>query len=109
MVYLFSSISLNVLPIKNLFKIGYETSVCSSPAEVTEIEPCHKQSQVLPSSNALILLIHTSDIPGDQGVTVSGTHGAGVSTPPAAAVAAITAGLVSEEQVPKDIILTSGI
>lgn len=42
----------------------------------------------------------TVGAPGAQGATVSGTHGMGVSTPRAAAVAAATVGLAGFEHIP---------
>src|SRR4051794_19947205 len=46
--------------------------------------------------------------PGSQGPTVTGTHGIGVSTPRAAAVAAATIGLASEVHIPNGRMLTIG-
>jgi len=72
------------------------------------METPHIQLQVLLSSNAVNLPIHTSATPGDQGETVAGTQGIGVNTPIAALVAAATVGLDGDEQVPNDIIFTNG-
>lgn len=47
-------------------------------------------------------------VPGTQGPAGTGTHGMGVSTPRAAAVAAATAGLASEVQAPNGQTLTIG-
>ena len=47
--------------------------------------------------------------PGDQGATVFGTQGMGVSTPDAAAVAAATIGLVCVVHIPKVEILITGL
>jgi len=46
------------------------------------------------------LLIVTVGLPGVHGV-VAGTHGIGVNTPSAAAVALATVGLASDEHMPK--------
>ncbi len=46
--------------------------------------------------------------PGDQGATMTGTQGMGVSTPCAAAVAADTVGLASDVQLPKGMMLDMG-
>ena len=46
--------------------------------------------------------------PGTQGEVVAGTQGTGVSTPMAAAVALITAGLVGDLQSPNETMLTWG-
>ena len=46
-------------------------------------------------------LINTVGLPGAHGATVTGTQGAEVNTPDAAAVAATTAGLVVELHIPK--------
>lgn len=46
--------------------------------------------------------------PGAQGVVVAGTHGAGVKTPIAAEVAAITAGLEGALHMPNGFTLTIG-
>lgn len=51
----------------------------------------------------------TVGFPTIQGATVAGTHGIGVKTPSAAAVAAITAGFVGEEHIPNVIIFAKGL
>jgi hypothetical protein len=45
--------------------------------------------------------VKTVGAPGIQGATVIGTHGIGVKTPKAAAVAAMTVGLLGLEHIPK--------
>jgi hypothetical protein len=45
---------------------------------------------------------------GAQGAVVAGTHGAGVNTPEAAAVAACTAGLAGELHIPNDLMFVIG-
>jgi len=47
--------------------------------------------------------------PGTQGAGVAGTHGMGVNTPSAAAVAAATVGLAGDEHIPNGKILTIGL
>ena len=47
--------------------------------------------------------------PGVHGAEVAGTHGAGVKTPDAALVAAITAGFVGAEHMPKVGMFTIGL
>ena len=47
-----------------------------------------------------MLVISTFGTPGTQGAGMTGTHGIGVSTPSAAAVAAATAGLLGVEHMP---------
>jgi hypothetical protein len=50
----------------------------------------------------------TVEEPGLQGDVVIGTHGWGVSTPSAAAVAAATCGLLGDMHIPKGITFTLG-
>ena len=89
--------------------MNHDTVVCACPAKLIEMEPPHIQLQVLLSSKAVNLPIHTSETPGDQGDTVAGTQGIGVNTPIAALVAAATVGLEVDEQVPNDIMFTKGV
>lgn len=56
-----------------------------------------------------ILPIRTVGQPGVHGAAIFGTHGIGVSTPKAAAVAEATVGLESDWHIPKGIILTIGL
>ena len=51
----------------------------------------------------------TVGCPGTHGATVTGTHGMGVNTPKAAAVAAATVGLEGVVHMPKGMMLTSGL
>ena len=60
-------------------------------------------------SSAGMLPIKTVGAPGAHGAGMTGTHGMGVRTPPAVAVAVATVGLVMEQHVPKVAILTIGI
>ena len=57
-----------------------------------------------PLCNAGCPEIRTVAEPGVQGVLVAGMQGAGVNTPDAAEVAAITAGLVGALHMPKEAI-----
>jgi hypothetical protein len=63
--------------------------------------PPHMQSHVHISVRAGISMILTETAPGTQGATVTGTHGIGVSTPRAAAVADATSGLLGVLHIPK--------
>lgn len=60
------------------------------------------------SFNAGILPIMTVEAPGAHGAGVTGTHGIGVRTPRAAAVAEATTGLVGLWHIPKGIMFTIG-
>src|SRR5579871_50962 len=51
----------------------------------------------------------TVGAPGTQGAGVTGTHGMGVRTPNAAAVAAATVGFDGEEHIPNGATLTMGL
>jgi hypothetical protein len=70
--------------------------------------PSHEHKQVDALFSALILPYDTAGAPGFQGVVVAGTHAIGVSTPSAAAVAVITAGLVGLEHMPKGAMFSVG-
>lgn len=63
---------------------------------------------LLLSFKAGMLPIKTVGAPGVQGAAVAGTHGAGVGTPIAAAVAAITVGLLGLEHMPNGGMFTIG-
>ena len=52
---------------------------------------------------------NTVGLPGSQGVTMLGTHGIGVKTPKAAAVAAMTCGFAGDEQMPNGTTLRKGL
>jgi len=56
-----------------------------------------------------MLAIKTVGEPGTQGAGVTGTHGIGVNTPSAAAVAAATVGLDGDEHMPKGRIFNIGL
>jgi hypothetical protein len=59
--------------------------------------------------SAGILAMGTVGEPGAHGVEVTGTHGTGVGTPSAAAVAAIKAGFVGALHIPNGGIFTTGL
>jgi hypothetical protein len=63
--------------------------------------PPHKQFNVDTLSSAGALHNMTVIAPGTQGAGVAGTHGIGVGTPIAAAVAAATIGLEGDWHIPK--------
>ena len=73
------------------------------------ITPPHIQFKVQELFNVGMLASITVALPGVHGVTVTGTHGIGVSTPKAAVVAAATVGLAKDEHIAKGIIFTKGI
>jgi hypothetical protein len=77
------------------------------PAKVTWMTPPHVQLQVEPWVSAGIPPSRVFDAPGDHGA-VTGTHGIGVKTPNAAAVAEATVGLVSVVHIPNGGMLTIG-
>ena len=65
-----------------------------------EMDPPNAQVSLQLLFSAGFPAIRTFELPGDQGAGVTGVHGAGVFTPRAAAVAAITAGLLVELHIP---------
>lgn len=77
------------------------------PAFVTEITPAHEHIHLDVLFKAGNLRNVTVGEPGVHGV-VTGTHGMGVSTPLAAAVAEATVGFASEVQVANGGILVTG-
>ena len=80
-----------------------------SPGEVTLITPAHMHMQVETLSRAGWLAISTVGAPGVQGEVVAGTHGCGVSTPRAAAVAAATCGFARLLHMPNGMMLVFGM
>jgi hypothetical protein len=58
--------------------------------------------------SVIIFSFSTVGDPGAQGIGITGMHGAGVNTPIAAAVAAITAGLFGELHIPNGGMFTTG-
>jgi len=83
--------------------------VVTCPGAVKEIMPPHMQLHMLVLFKAGMLPIITVAEPGDHGATVTGTHGIGVNTPNAAAVAAATVGLAIDMHMPKGGIFTIGL
>ncbi len=74
-----------------LVRYGIKTVVCAGWTIL--MTPAHMQISVAMASSAGIDPISTVGAPpGIHGAVVAGTHGMGVKTPSAAAVAAITAG-----------------
>ncbi len=82
--------------------------VVSWPGMTMLITPAHMHMQVDVLSSIGMLPSSTVGDPGIHGAGVFGTHGIGVSTPIAAAVAAATAGLAGEMQTPNGRMLTIG-
>lgn len=78
------------------------------PGLVIEIMPpqLHMHLHVLVSANLFPIISVGS--PGAHGVIVTGTHGCGVKTPKAAAVAEATAGFAIDWHMPKGIIFIIG-
>jgi hypothetical protein len=70
------------------------------------MEPFHVHLQMELAVRAFLSLMVTTGDPGDHGVVVTGMHGCGVSTPCAAAVAAVTCGFASERHKPKGAMFT---
>ena len=91
------------------FPKNYGTMTVNSPAEVNLITPAQVHISVLISSSVGKLPSKTVGAPATHGAGVAGMHGAGVNTPKAADVAAITAGFVGAEHIPKGIMLTNGM
>jgi len=78
------------------------------PGAATSIIPPHAHTSLQSDPRAGMPLMSTVGFPGSQGAGVTGRQGCGVSTPIAAAVAAITMGLAGDEQVPKGSTFTIG-
>jgi hypothetical protein len=70
--------------------------------------PPHMHSHMHSLVRAGIPVIVTDMAPGAHGATVTGTHGIGVSTPRAAAVAEATSGLLGVVHIPKVGIFSMG-
>ena len=81
--------------------VRQEAWTATWPGLVIVISPPHMQLHVHVSVKAGISAIVTETAPGTQGATVTGTHGIGVSTPSAAAVAEATSGLLMVLHIPK--------
>jgi hypothetical protein len=71
--------------------------------------PPNAQLHVEPRVSAGLLPISVRGAPGFHGPTGAGTHGIGVSTPSAVAVAAATVGLARLEHIPKGGMLAPGM
>ncbi len=71
--------------------------------------PAQVHIHLLELFRAGFLEISTVGEPGAHGAVVTGMQGCGVKTPDAAAVAAITMGLLGDEHMPKGIIFFIGI
>jgi hypothetical protein len=76
---------------------------------VTSITPPHIHISFELLFRAGIFLIITWGDPGAHGAGVTGTHGIGVNTPMAAAVADITDGLDGDWHIPKGMMLAIGL
>jgi hypothetical protein len=72
------------------------------------ITPPNAQLHIDPATSAGSLAQRVVGAIGVQGATITGTHGIGVNTPSAAAVAAATVGLDSDMHIPKGTMLTIG-
>jgi hypothetical protein len=81
----------------------------AAPGFVIVITPSQVQFKVQVALSAGLFLIITVGEPGTHGVVVTGTQGAGVGTPRAADVAAITAGFVGALHMPKGMMFFMGI
>jgi hypothetical protein len=75
---------------------------------VIVMTPPNEQTQVEPETNAGLPPIVVRGAVGIQVPAIAGTHGIGVRTPSAAAVAAATVGLAMLEHIPNGAILTIG-
>jgi hypothetical protein len=83
------------------------TVIC--PAIEIVITPPHMQFSIDELFSAGILAIITVAEPGAHGATVFGMHGAGVGTPRAAAVSAITCGFIGDVHIPNGITFIMGL
>ena len=86
----------------------YGTCTVSAPGLVIWITPPQAHISLLLLLSAGLFPTSTRGDPGVQGAGVTGTQGMGVSTPSAAAVAAATWGLASEEHMPKGMMFFMG-
>lgn len=87
----------------------YGISSVNCPGTATWITPPHRQLSVQVLSSEGWLPSSTVVAPGTHGLTVTGMHGCGVSTPKAAEVAAATAGLARLMHIPNGAIFTMGL
>lgn len=79
------------------------------PGTTTWISPAHIQFNFELLSRVAILASLTVGAPGDHGATVAGIQGAGVGTPSAAAVIAITMGFDCELHMPNGRMFSIGM
>ena len=79
------------------------------PAELKLITPPHWHMSLQELLSAGLPAMVTVGEPGAHGAVVTGTHGMGVSTPCAAAVALMTWGFAVEEHMPKGRIFLLGM
>jgi hypothetical protein len=87
----------------------YANVVKETPGNATLITPPQLQIAMESLFKIGIFFIITVGLSGNHGDTVSGMHGIGVSTPSAAAVAAITIGFAILIHIPKGIMLSIGM
>ena len=90
-------------------KAAYGICSVNCPGWTTVITPPQVHISVEVLFSAGMLPSSTVGEPTTQGAGVTGTHGIGVNTPIAAAVAAATAGLLGVMHMPNGMILTMGI
>ena len=79
------------------------------PAKLIVMAPPHAHTHCEELFNAGLLAMSTVGDPGAQGAGMTGTHGIGVSTPRAAAVAAATVGFASDWHIPNGGMFTIGM
>jgi hypothetical protein len=87
---------------------GQGTDVWTWPGKLMLIIPAHMQVHIDILSSAGILPSITVAAPGVHGAVVAGTHGIGVSTPRAAAVAAATSGFAGLMHIPNGAMFAIG-
>lgn len=95
-------------PAARLKRAQLTETVPALPGLVIVITPPHMHMAVHAEWSAGCPLTVTIVAPGVHGLLVAGTHGAGVSTPIAAEVAAATTGFDGVPHIPNDGILTIG-
>jgi hypothetical protein len=83
------------------------TVIC--PAIEIVITPPHMQFSIEELLSAGMFAIITVAEPGAHGATVFGMHGAGVGTPSAAAVSAMTSGFAGEMHIANGMMFTMGL
>lgn len=89
--------------------VGHGTCVVAWPANENWITPPQLHISFELSLSAGMLAISTVGAPTTHGALVTGTHGMGVSTPSAAAVAAATVGFDGDWHIPKGGMFTIGL